>query len=151
MEKKDVLDKMMMICSKAEKCSGDIRLRVRKCRLQEEDENWVIERLQEENFLSDERFARHFINDKLRINRWGKMKIRYALRLKEIPESVYNPILDEIDILVYLDILKELLGSYSARLKEDNAYKRRAKILRFGQQRGFESELINTVLDKEGF
>ena len=89
-----------------------------------------------------------FVRDKLRFNRWGKIKIRYMLSAKQIPEEVIRDAIDGIDDQAYLDILKEELIKKRRQIKDVNPYNVRNKLARFGQQRGFESGLIFQVLDE---
>ena len=89
-----------------------------------------------------------FVRDKLRFNRWGRVKIRYMLSAKQIPEEIIRDALDGIDNQYYVEILKEELIKKRPQIKDNNPYTVRNKLARFGQQRGFESGLIFQVLDE---
>jgi regulatory protein len=89
-----------------------------------------------------------FVRDKLQFNRWGKIKIRYMLAAKLIPEEIIRDAIDGIEDHRYLEILREELTKKRRQIKDDNPFKVRNKLARFGQQRGFESGLIFQVLDE---
>jgi regulatory protein len=89
-----------------------------------------------------------FVRDKLRINRWGKIKIRHMLSAKQIPEEIIAEAINGIDDLHYLEILKEELTKKGRQIKDGDPFMVRNKLARFGQQRGFESRLIFQVLDE---
>ncbi|MCK4855106.1 MAG: RecX family transcriptional regulator, partial [Bacteroidales bacterium] len=96
----------------------------------------------------ESRYAGMFVRDKLRFNHWGKIKIRYMLLAKQIPEEIIRDAMDGIDDHNYLEILKEELIKKRRQIKDNNPFKVRNKLARFGQQRGFESGLIFQVLDE---
>ena len=56
----------------------------------------IINRLEQEKYIDEERFCRAFIHDKYRFAKWGKIKIGQALQLKKIPQRVFSPYLNEI-------------------------------------------------------
>lgn len=45
----------------------------------------IVSRLLQERFIDESRFARYFVNDKLRFNKWGRVKINYEMQRKGIP------------------------------------------------------------------
>ena len=45
----------------------------------------IIDRLKAEKYIDEARYCRSFINDKLRFNKWGRKKIEFALKQKQIP------------------------------------------------------------------
>ena len=141
------LEKMQAICSRAEKCQFDIEQKLHDYPLSNEDRDWIIQKLREEKFIDDERFAGFFVKDKFRINRWGKLKIRQALKMKHIREDIIVKKLEEIDEADYNDFLMEILDKKNRELKDTNIYNRKGKLYRFAAQRGFESEKVYTAID----
>lgn len=145
---KEALSYTMDLCSRQEKCSSEIREKLEKFKLPGAHVEKVIQTLKKEGFIDESRYAGMFVRDKLRINRWGKIKIRYMLTAKHIPEEVIRDAIDGIDDQNYLEILKEELIKKRRQIKDDNPFMVRNKLARFGQQRGFESGLIFQVLDE---
>jgi len=148
MNYKEALSYTMDLCSRQEKCSSEIREKLVKFRLPGAHVEKVLQTLKKEGFIDESRYAGMFVRDKLRINRWGKIKIRYMLSAKHIPEEIITDAINGIDDLHYLEILKEELIKKGRQIKDGNPFVVRNKLARFGQQRGFESQLIFQVLDE---
>ena len=108
----------------------------------------IIAKLVEEEYLDEERFARSFARGKLRNNGWGKHKILQALRQKKISEYNLKKALEELDVDEYRLVLTTLLKKKIKSLQADNPYVVRQKLYRFGSARGFESSLLNEVLNE---
>jgi len=143
------LAKMMDACSRAEKCSRDVRDKLRKWELPESEIVAIIEKLREQKFIDDDRYARAFVRDKSQFNRWGKTKIRYHLQAKGIsPESIAVA-LTEIKEDKYQEQLEHILrNKIRGMMPIQDHYQAKAKLVRFAASRGFEAELIYAVVDK---
>ena len=46
----------------------------------------VLDALEDEKYIDSARYARAFVHDKLAYDRWGRLKMQQALRLKRIPQ-----------------------------------------------------------------
>lgn len=136
-------------CSGAEHCLSEVRTKLMRGTDDEAVCNRVLQRLVDERFIDEERYARAFINDKLRFAKWGRKKIQQELWRKEISESIYKPILQDIDEHQYIQTLKELLKTKRKSLKARDDYELKGKLLRFGASRGFEPRYIYSALDLE--
>jgi len=147
-DKAYVLGRMQNICSKAEKCTLDIQQKLRNYNLGEEDGQWIIQKLKEDKFIDESRFAGFYVKDKFRFNKWGRIKISHSLRMKGIEENIISGAIEEqINEDDYLEVLKELLISKNKSLKEKDSYLRKGKLVRFATQRGFEPELVFVRLE----
>lgn len=142
------LKRMADYCSRAERCSYDIRRKLTALELEDYDINNIIERLKKERFLDELRFCHSFINDKIRFNKWGETKIRFELRKRNIPESVYNPILKELSERQFEGQLKQILASKNKTVKGKTEYEKRNKLIRFGLGRGFSLEMVLRCVNK---
>ena len=147
LEYTDALQRAAALCSRQEQCTGQIREKLKEWNLSEEDTVLIIQKLQNENFLDDGRYAAFFVKDKFRFNRWGKIKISYMLRQKGISEDIIQNALDQIDVEAYFQTCVDLIQSKSASLKEKNQFRRKGKLYRFAAGRGFEPDLIHRVLN----
>ena len=96
-------------------------------------------------FFDDERFCESFVSGKVRIKRWGRIKIRYELKLKGIKEEVIRKALLEIDPLLYEENLLTLAQRKWAESKGDE-WTRKAKVQRFLATKGYENDLIIDAL-----
>jgi regulatory protein len=148
MNYKEALSYTMDLCSRQEKCRSEIREKLVKLNLPGGHVEKILQTLKKEGFIDESRYAGMFVREKLRINRWGKIKIRYMLSAKQISEEIITEAINGIDDLHYLEILKEELTKKSRQIKDSDPFVIRNKLARFGQQRGFESRLIFQVLDE---
>ena len=113
--------------------------------IQEAIDLLIIELIQF-NFLNEERYARSYARGKFRIKKWGKLKIRMALKKREVSFKCIDIAMLEIDDKTYLNTLKELLQKKNDVLKETNSYKRKMKLIRYLVTRGYEYDLIHDAL-----
>ena len=107
MNYKEALSYTMDLCSRHEKCCSEIREKLVKFKLPGPHVEKVLQTLKKEGFIDESRYAGMFVRDKLRINRWGKIKIQHMLSAKQIPEEIIAEAINGIDDLHYLEILKE--------------------------------------------
>ncbi|HER10178.1 MAG TPA: RecX family transcriptional regulator [Bacteroides sp.] len=149
MKFKEALERAAALCSGQERNTREMLRKLSEWGVGEEDSEKIIQRLKAERFLDDRRYASSYVKDKFRFNRWGRMKIRFALRQKGIPEDMIEEALDQIDQEEYFQVCRDLLGQKSATLKEKDPYARKARLLRFASQRGFESDLIYRILQSD--
>jgi regulatory protein len=101
----------------------------------------------ENKFLDEGRFAESYVSGKLRIKHWGRIKIRQGLRLKQIPENIIQLAFKTIDLDEYYSILqKEIKKKQKDLSAEKDPWKKKAKVLRYVQSKGFENDLIYEVM-----
>lgn len=142
------LSKVMFICSRQEKCSFDIRKKLRDWEISSDDQNQIIQTLIDENFLNEERYTNFYVRDKFKFNRWGRIKIAHHLKQKQIPEYIISDAIEQLDESEYIQNLHDILEIKLKTTKEEDPYQLRAKLFRFVQGRGFESQLSLRVIDK---
>ena len=136
------------ICSRAEKCSNDLRQKMSQWGVDEDGADVVLAKLIEEKYIDDERYAHSFVKDKFRFNKWGKVKIAYQLRACRIDSAIVDSALHEINDDDYRELLVELIADKNRFVKAANLYDRKAKLLRFAQGRGFEMDLIYAAFNE---
>lgn len=136
------------LCSSSEKCSSDIRAKFLAWGLDEEEAEKGIEFLYVNKFLDDRRFAGYFVKDKLKFNKWGRIKIAYALRQKEISGEIIEQSMDEIDPIQYNEVLDHLLTSKVKSIGGIKTQANKAKAFRFAAQRGFTTDEIYKALER---
>jgi regulatory protein len=79
--------------------------------------------------------------------KWGKNKIIQGLKQKSISSKLIEIALSEIDEEEYKNALREILDKKKKLLKEENAYKRKAKIANYAIGKGFEAPLVFEMLN----
>jgi len=155
----EILHRMAGYCSLKECCAQEIKDKIRKTGLPEDACANIIERLRKEKFLDDARFANAFVKDKLRFNKWGRIKISYELQRKYIPRSVIEETLSGIDNQEYLSTLQDLLKSKKKTIKGKDEHDVFNKLLRFAIGRGFENgeiipllkAMLKDIMDEDSF
>ncbi len=148
MNYKEALKYAMNLCSQQERCRSDVAEKLASHDLSGAEIDAILSSLVNEDFINESRYAGSFTRDKLRFNKWGKVKIRYMLQHKKLPESIIAEALDAVDEEVYRNVLREELLKKRRTIKGSNAAELRGKLFRFARQRGFESGLIYAVIDE---
>lgn len=143
----EALRKMMNYCSAAERCRSEITEKLQRWSMPYGTIDRIIQKLEEEKFLDEERYCRAFIRDKYRIAKWGKQKIAQALYVKKIPQHVYATLWDEIDSNEYDDTLRRLLETKKKSIHAETEYERNAKLVRFALSRGYDLKDIRRYID----
>lgn len=148
MTKEQILAKLTASCARAEHCLDDMRKNMERWQVEEDIQQEVLRYLVKEKFIDESRYARYFINDKIKYNRWGRRKVEQALYFKHIPREVYQPILDEVADDDYEEILLPLLQTKVKSIKYNSDYEKRMKLIRFAMQRGFSYSQAETCVSK---
>ncbi len=143
-----ILSKLTALCSRSEHCCHDIKEKLRRWEIDETTSQKVIDYLKKEKYIDDSRYARFFVNDKVKFNRWGRRKVEQALRMKGIAEEDYEEALSSVEDADYESVLQPLLKSKMKSVKAKNDYEFRMKLIRFALGRGFSYEQITHCLDK---
>lgn len=144
----EMLHRAAAYCSASERCIQDVEKKIKAAGLSPEESERIIARLLSEKFIDESRFARYFVNDKLRFNKWGRIKIGYELQKRNIPSSIRSEVLDEIDEKEYTDTLFSILKAKKRSTKGKDERDIYIKLLRFAAGRGFESREATRCLKK---
>jgi regulatory protein len=147
---KTALTKAMDLCSRREYCSDDISNKLTHWGIENSDAEKIIRVLIKENFINDLRYATAFVRDKFNYNKWGKIKIASHLKLKKIPSEIIRSALNQIDNNAYMNLLNDILTAHKRTIKAKNQYDMKAKLLRYGLSKGFESTLLYDLINEIG-
>lgn len=139
------LSKAQSYCSRAEKCESDVRTYLYKQHVDSETIDRIVESLKEDKFVDNARYARAFVADAFRFNKWGRLKIRQALLVKGISERLIDESLAQINADEYMSLVESLVKSKLKTVRGEDEYKIKASVFRFAYSRGFESELVEKV------
>lgn len=151
MDPQIVADRMRGLCSRREYCRQDIMKKVLAALGGDADEaGRIMDRLVEEKYIDDLRYASAFARDKSSIAGWGATKIRYMLAAKGIDRETIAAALQEVDEGKASDRLEKLLSAKVRSLKDDPQC--RMKLLRFALGRGYQydeaAEVIGRLLNE---
>jgi len=136
------------LCSKSEKCRFEIRTKLNSWGVQAGETETIIEKLIQQKFIDENRFANAYANDKFKYNKWGKNKIRAYLKALEIDGLLIQKAVNNISVSEYKTTAKKLISDKAKSIKEENLFQKKAKIMNFMMSKGFESELIMEIIEK---
>ncbi|MBR5564208.1 MAG: regulatory protein RecX [Bacteroidales bacterium] len=141
------LDKMRRLCSRREYCVSDIRAKLMK-ELEGDAQKveTAINKLKDEKYVDDLRYATAYARDKASISGWGATKIRYMLSAKGVAKDVISEALNEVDEVKASTRLEKLLENKYKSLKDDPQWK--IKLLRFALGRGYSYDEVNDQIHR---
>ena len=147
--KEQALQKIKHYCAYQERCHQEVKEKLYSLGMHRKDVDELISQLIEENYLNEERFAIQYAGGKFRMNHWGKVKIKYALKQKQVSEYCIKKALLQIDNDAYIKTLEKLATEKQHLLKnETNHFIKLRKVQDYLLQKGFESDLIKDALDQ---
>ena len=135
------------LCAQAEHCQQEMRDKMKRWGMAPDVQERVIARLVKERYIDDERYARAFVKDKIRYNKWGRRKVQQGLWMKRIDDDIQQRVLSEVDDAEYLAVLKPLLAQKRKSIKAESDYELTQKLVRFAFGRGFTYDIIRQCLD----
>lgn len=148
MEIEKAYQKLTALCARREYCCSDIRAKLLKWDLQADEVEQLMDQLIQQDFIDEGRYAGFYVRDKARFNKWGPTKIIWNLRQKGLPEEAIQDALATLEDDVFHSQLEQGLRQKLRLLREDDPYKKKQALLRFGASRGFAFEEILKVLDQ---
>ena len=140
------LQKLKHYCGYQERCHNEVKEKLYNLGVWKKDHDSIIATLIEEGYLNEERFAIAFAGGKFRIKQWGRVKIRYELRQKQVSDYSIKKALNQIKESEYLSVLKKLASEKYVSLKDEQYLARKKKTMDYLLQRGFEPGLVEKSL-----
>lgn len=150
--KKEALIKAQNICAVQEKCIYDIKQKFYQWGVKNTAFDELITNLTDDGFINEERYAMAFAKEKFRFNKWGRVKIEFALKQKNIPDQFIKKALGEIPPEEYDHTLEKELIKKLKSLKDTDQYTIKTKLIRYAASKGFENgkifDMVNTIIEK---
>lgn len=134
--------KLEHYCAYQERCHQEVRQKLVGMYMIPEAIDVIVVHLLEHNFLNEERFAKTFVRGKFRIKAWGRRRLTFELKRKDISKVNINQALAEIEITEYNEVFTDLAEKKANSIKETNVFKKRKKFIDFFMYRGWESHLV---------
>ena len=140
--------KIKQYCAYQERCHAEVRDKLYSFGLHKNEVEEIISGLITENYLNEERFAIHFAGGKFRMKQWGKIKIKQALKFKQVSDYCIRKALKEIDAHEYEKTFQKLVQQKVKILKsEKNIFIKKRKLQDFLLQKGFETQLVQEAVN----
>ena len=144
MERDVALKKILHYCDYQDRCKKEIFTKLDSFELSESDKNFIVEFLQDEGYIDDERYCRSYVKSKLNLKKWGVNKIKLSLLTKGVDREIVDNVISEIDQDSYKEELVNLLKN--KKINESDPYKRKAKLVRYAVGKGYSYSLVMEVL-----
>jgi regulatory protein len=146
--KEQAIQKLKHYCGYQERSHSEVREKLYALGVWKRDQDEIISNLIEENYLNEERFAIAYAGGKFRMKQWGKVKIRYELKQKQVSEYSIKKALKQIPEDDYLEALEKLANKRYSSLKAEQYLVRMKKTIDYLVQKGFEPELARAATEK---
>ena len=140
-------EKVKYFCAYQERSHAEVKKKLYGFGLYKNEVETLLSQLIEENYLNEERFAMAFSGGKFRIKQWGKTKIKYELKQRQVSDYNIKKALSEIGEEDYLKTLQKLAAEKLATLKsEKNIFTKKSKLQNYLVGKGYEFNLIGEIL-----
>jgi len=131
-----------------ERAQQEVRDKLYELGMTKSEVEEILSNLISDNFLNEERFAIQFAGGHFRIKQWGRLKIQHALQQKRVSPVNIKKALKSIDEIEYFKVMESLATKKWNSLKGERGLARMAKTQAFLYQRGFETALMQSFLQK---
>jgi len=145
--KEEALQKAKQYCAYQERCHSEVKEKLYSFGMNKKEVDELLSDLISENYLNEERFAIQYAGGKFRIKQWGKIKIKYSLKQKQVSEYCIKKALAAIDERDYQKTLEKLFEQKLKTLKaEKNVFTKKRKLQDHLIQKGFEASVISKLI-----
>jgi regulatory protein len=136
-------------CAYQDRCTFEVEQKLATWNIPIDQQTEIINQLQSNRFLDDERFVASFISGKFKIKRWGKIKIKHHLIQKRIDKLAIQEGLKTIDLDAYLDTMRHLAQrKFSEKKSKEDYWAIRGRVSTYLASKGYECNLIHEVVSE---
>ena len=144
MERDLALKKILHYCDYQERCRKEIFTKLDTFELDVNDRSFIIDFLNGEGYINDERYCRSYVKSKLNLKKWGVNKIKLSLIAKGVDRDIIEAVVSEIDQDSYKEELVKLLEN--KKINESDPYKRKTKLIRYAVGKGYSLSMVMEIL-----
>lgn len=134
--------KLEHYCAYQERCHQEVRRKLEAMHMIPEVIDIITVHLLDQNFLNEERYAKAFVSGKFKIKHWGRRRLTFELKRKDIGKYNINQALKSIPDAEYLEVFNKLIEKKVDSIKEINTLKKKKKLIDYMLYRGWESHLV---------
>lgn len=148
--KEQALQKLRHYCAYQERCHSEVKEKLYSFGLRKQQVEESISQLIEEDYLNEERFAIQFAGGRFRMKQWGRVKIQYELKQKQVSVYCIKKALQQFDEADYQKTLEKLTRDKWDSVKGAgvNQFVKMSKTTDYLLQKGYESGLIRQEIEK---
>jgi len=117
--REQALQKARHYCAYQERCHYEVKQKLYSFGLHKKEVEETLSGLIEEDYLNEERFAIQFAGGHFRMKQWGRVKIRYELKQKQVSEYCIKKALKEIAETDYREALEKLAAKKWETLEDE--------------------------------
>ena len=141
------LQKARHYCGYQERSHSEVQDKLYSFGLRKKDVETALAILIEENYLNEQRFAEQFAGGHFRLKEWGRIKIRYELKQRQVSEYCIKKALTLIDEEEYDRTLDRLAAKKWETLRgEGNPFVRKRKLQDYLLQKGYELDRVSAAV-----
>lgn len=148
LSKQEALLKAASYCAYQERCHQEVLAKLSEWGVYGIEADEIVVNLIQQNYLNEERFAQAFAGGKFRVKKWGRLRIKQELKLREVSDYCIQKGLKEIPDDDYRATLQEVLEKKLASLPKLSGPQARLKAYQYALSRGYEPALIWEILDE---
>ena len=146
-DEKLILEKMRSYCMYQERCIQEVKKKLTRLQVVPKTKSKIINHLIDDDYLNEVRFTKSFIQGKLRIKKWGRIKLNYELKIRGVKKFIIDEEINKISKEDYYDYFNEFSNNKIKILKGSKEQKKRSFINYF-TYRGWENNLIYEKLNE---
>ena len=146
-DEKLILEKMRSYCMYQERCIQEVKKKLTRLQVVPKSKSKIINHLIDDDYLNEVRFTKSFIQGKLRIKKWGRIKLNYELKIRGVKKLIIDEEINKISKEDYYDYFNEFSNNKIKTLKGSKEQKKRSFINYF-TYRGWENNLIYEKLNE---
>lgn len=140
------LQKLKHYCAYQERCHYEVVQKLYDLGVRKTEHDAILATLIEENYLNEERFAIAYAGGHFRMKQWGRTRITYALKQKQVSPYCIKKALQQIEDADYEKTLRQLAEEKYRSLKKDQYLVRKKKTIDHLIYKGYEHDLVNKAV-----
>ena len=154
----EALARARKYCALSERSRAEVMRKLEELGVMKGDLQVLLEKLTNEGFLNEKRFATAFAGGKFRMKKWGRNRIKMEMKkkglsqelisrgLSELPEKEYTATLDKLLTKKWQTLQRKAARHFS--LSAEEGTKQYISLLRYALQKGYEQELVMQRIKK---
>ena len=142
------LASLMRLCARSEKSSGDAMRLMRTWEVPECDRQGVLQKLLDQRFIDDKRYAEAYTSEKSSLAGWGRRKIALQLRQKGVARDIIEEVLASVDSNEQSQRLVDKLSRKLCCTKAASEYELRGKLLRYALSLGYDYDMVVEAIER---
>ena len=134
--------KLEHYCAYQERCHKEVVEKLRSMHMISKAIDVIVVHLIQHNFLNEARFAKAFVRGKFKFKAWGRRRLTFELKQKDVSKVNINQALADISDAEYIGVFNDLAEKKALSIKEPNVLKKKKKFTEYFLYRGWESHLV---------